>query len=118
MNEYEEHRRPYEYIYTAPFYIILLFRISKYNIIMILHSYVEQVITICCVIRMATFAVILSELFPLIISDAISCPLYKLNTFWNISMILHSYVGQVMSICHVQMTTFAFTLSGLFSLAI
>ena len=29
MNEYEEHRWPYEYIYTTPFYVALLFRISK-----------------------------------------------------------------------------------------
>ena len=28
MNEYEEHRRPYEYVYTAPLYVALLFRIS------------------------------------------------------------------------------------------
>ena len=29
MKEYEEHRWPYEYIYTEPFYIALFFRISK-----------------------------------------------------------------------------------------
>ena len=29
MNEYEENRWPYEYIYTAPFYDALLFCISK-----------------------------------------------------------------------------------------
>ena len=54
-------------------------------------------------IRMATLAVILSEsYFPLISSDAVSCRLYNLNTLWNIIMILHSYVEQVMMMCHVQ----------------
>ena len=52
--------------------------------------------------RMATLAVILSECFPLIISDAISCPLHNLNTLWNIIMILLSYVEQVMTMCRVQ----------------
>ena len=33
MNEYEEHRRPYEYIYTIPFYVALLFHISKQLIV-------------------------------------------------------------------------------------
>ena len=52
--------------------------------------------------RVATLAVILSELLPLIITDAISCPLYNLNILWNIIMIHHSYVEQVMTICDVQ----------------
>ena len=40
--------------------------------------------------------------FPLIISDAISCPLFNLNGLWNLIMILHSYVEQVMMMCRVQ----------------
>ena len=40
--------------------------------------------------------------FPLIISDAISCPLYNLKTLRNIIKIHHSYVEQVKRICRVQ----------------
>ena len=36
-----------------------------------------------------------------IISDAISYPLYNLNTLWNISTVLHSY-GQVVRRCWVN----------------
>ena len=52
--------------------------------------------------RIATVAVILLGYFPLIISDAILCPLYNFNALWNIIMILHSYEEQVMSMCRVQ----------------
>ena len=51
--------------------------------------------------RMTALAFILSELFPLMVSDEISCPLDNLKIVWNIIMILHSYVEQVMT-CHVQ----------------
>ena len=50
--------------------------------------------------RMTNLTVILSELFPL--DHAILCPLYNLNALWNLIMILHSYVEQVMMVCHVQ----------------
>ena len=69
---------------------------------MIHHSYVEQVMSMC---RIQEWQLLLSyflSYFPLIISYAISCPLYNLNTLWNIIMILHSYVEQVMTMCHVQ----------------
>ena len=36
------------------------------------------------------------------VSDAISCPLHNLKTFWNVIMILDSYVEQVMTMCRVQ----------------
>ena len=36
------------------------------------------------------------------VSDAMSCPLHNLKTIWNIIMILHSYVEQIMRICRVQ----------------
>ena len=52
--------------------------------------------------RMTTLAFILPELFPLMVSDAISCLLHNLKTVWNIIMILHSYVEQVMTMCRVQ----------------
>ena len=34
--------------------------------------------------------------------DAYSCLRYNLNALWNIIMILHSYVEQVMTMCHIQ----------------
>ena len=73
-----------------------------WNILMMLYSYVEQVMRMC---RIQEWQLLLSyfpSYFPLIISDPISCPLYNLNTLWNIIMILHSYVEQVMTMCRVQ----------------
>ena len=32
----------------------------------------------------------------------VSCPLFNLNTLWNILMILHSYAEQVMTVSQVQ----------------
>ena len=58
--------------------------------------------------RMATLASYFMSYFPLIISVAISCQLYNLNTAWNIIMILQSYVEQVMTMCHVQERQFLF----------
>ena len=52
--------------------------------------------------RMSTLAFILSELLPLIVSDAISCPLHNLKTVLNSVMILYSYEEQVMMICCIQ----------------
>ena len=40
--------------------------------------------------------------FPLMVLGVISCPLHNLNTLWNIFMILHSYVEQVMLMCREQ----------------
>ena len=39
---------------------------------------------------------------PLLLFYAYSCPLCNLNTLWNIIMILHSYVEQVMMMFRVQ----------------
>ena len=52
--------------------------------------------------KMTTLIFILSALFPLMISDAISCPLHNLKTAQNILMILCSCVEQVMTMCCVQ----------------
>ena len=52
---------------------------------MIPHSKVEQIKTMCRV----TFSD-----FPLMVSDAISCPLHNLKTLWYITMIIYSYVEQ------------------------
>ena len=38
---------------------------------------------------------------PLMLFPAYSCPLCNLNTLWNIIMILHNYVEQVMTMCRV-----------------
>ena len=81
------------------------------NNLMILNSYLEQVMTMC---RIQEWQLLLSyflSYFPLIISDAISCPLYNLNTLWNIIMILHSYVEQVMTMCHVKELLLSYFLS-------
>ena len=69
---------------------------------MVLHRYAEQVMTMCRVqnesSRLNTFWVI----SPSMVFCAYSCPLCNLNTLWNIIMILHNYVEQVMMICRVQ----------------
>ena len=75
---------------------------TLWNIIMILHSYVEQVMTMCCIQEWQLLLSYSLSYFPLMVSDAISCPLHNLKTVWNIIMILHSYVEQVITICPVQ----------------
>ena len=75
---------------------------TLWNILMIFQSYVEQVMTMC---RVQEWQLLLSyflSYFPLMVSDAISCLLQKLKTIWNIIMIRHSYVEQVMTMCRVQ----------------
>ena len=52
--------------------------------------------------RPTTLAFILSELFPLMVSDAISCQLHNSNSVWYIIMILYSYVEQVLTMCRIQ----------------
>ena len=69
---------------------------------MILHSCVEQVMTMC---HMQEWQLSLSSFlsyFPLMVSDAISCLFHNLKTVWNIIMILHSYVEQIMTMFGVQ----------------
>ena len=66
--------------------------------------------------RMTTLTFILSQLFLLDVLDAVSCPLHNLKTVWNIIMILHSYVEQVMTMCRVQELQLTFILSELFPL--
>ena len=67
-----------------------------------LHSYVEQVIMMCRVQERQLLLSYFLSYFPLIVSDVIMCLLHNFNTLWNIIMILHSYVEQVMTMCHVQ----------------
>ena len=75
---------------------------TVWNILMILSSYVEQVMTMCHIQEWQLLLSYFLSYFPLMVSHAISCPIYKLNTLWNIIMILHSYVEQVMTMCHVH----------------
>ena len=53
-------------------------------IIMILHSYVEQVLTMCRLQEGQLLLLYFRSYFPLIVSDAISCQLHNLNTLWYI----------------------------------
>ena len=67
--------------------------------------------------RMTTLILHFVSYFPLMISDAISCPLLNLKTVWNIFMILHSYVEQAMDdVSHIRMASLTVILSELFSL--
>ena len=69
---------------------------------MILHSYVEQDMTMCRVQEWQIWLSYFLSYFPLIVLDAISCPLHNLNTIWYIIMIPYSYVKQVLTMCRVE----------------
>ena len=56
-------------------------------IIMILHSYVEQVLIMCHVQEGQLLLLFFRSYFPLIVSDAISCLLHNLNTLCYIIII-------------------------------
>ena len=75
---------------------------TVWNILMILYSYVEQAMRMCHIHQWQLSLSYFLSYIPLIVSDAISCPLCNLNTLWNIIMILHSYVEQVMTMCRMQ----------------
>ena len=77
---------------------------TLWNIIMILHSYVEQVMTMCCVQKWQLSLSYFLTYFPLLVSDAILCPLHNLKIVLNILIILYtcSYVEQVMTMCRLQ----------------
>ena len=75
---------------------------NLWNIIMILHSYVEQVMTICHVQELQLSLSYFPNYFHLIFSDAISCPLYNLNTLLDFIRILHIYVEHILTMCHIQ----------------
>ena len=75
---------------------------TLWKIIMILHCYIRPVMTTCRVQEWHHSLSYFLSYFPLMVSDAISCPLHNLKTVWNIIMILHSYVEQVIMMCRVQ----------------
>ena len=60
---------------------------------MILHSYVEQVMTMC---RVQKWELSLYYFLSCLLFDAFM-HIRNLNTLWNIIMILHSYVERVMT---------------------
>ena len=80
-----------------------------------LYSYVEHVMTICLVQEWQLLLSYFLCCLPLIASDAISCPLYNFNNLWNIIIIFHSYVEQVLTMCGVQ--GWQLSLSELFPLS-
>ena len=84
---------------------------TVWNIIMILHNYVEQVMAMCYIQEWRLSLSYFLSYFPLMFSDAISCLLHSLKTVWNILMILYSYVEQVMTM--TRMAAFAVILSEL-----
>ena len=75
---------------------------TLWDIIMILHSYVEQAMTMCHVQEWQLSLSHFLSYFPLMVSVVISCPLHNLKTVWNILIILYSYVEQVRAMCCIQ----------------
>ena len=71
---------------------------------MILYSYVEQVMMVCRVQDWQHMLSYFQSYFPLIVSDAISCPLHNLKSLWYITCIkiLYNCVEQVLTMCCVQ----------------
>ena len=83
---------------------------------MILHGYVEQVMAMCRVREWQLSLSYFMSYFPLMVLDAIMCPLHNVKTLWNIIMIFHSYVEQAMTMCRVQEWQLSFLYSDLSSL--
>ena len=69
---------------------------------MILHSYVEQVMTMCRIQEWQLSLSYFLSYFPLMVSDAILCPLHNLKSLWYIIMILYRYVEQILTMYRVQ----------------
>ena len=86
------------YAYTWPLCTVN----TLWNIIMILHIYEEPVMTMCRIQVWQLSILHLLSYFPLVVSDAILCPLCNLNTLWYYIMTLYSYVAQVLTMCRVQ----------------
>ena len=72
------------------------------NVIIILLSYVEQIMTMCCIQERQPLLSYFLGYIPLMVSDAVSCLLQNLNTLWYIIKILYTYDEQVMTMCRVQ----------------
>ena len=89
-----------------------------WNILMILYSYVEQVMMMCHIQEWQLSLSYFQNYFPLIMSDASLCLLYNLNTLWNI------YDHDTSQLCRTghedvsgtRTTTLDFILSELFPL--
>ena len=76
---------------------------TLWYIIMILHSYLEQVLMISRVQEwQLSLSYFLTVILPLMDSDAISCPFFNLNTLWYIIMTFDSYLEKVMAMRRIQ----------------
>ena len=84
---------------------------TVWNILMKLYSYIEKVMKMCRIQEWQHSLSYFLSYFPLIISDATSCPLYNLNTLWNIIMILQLCRTGHDDVSPIRMTTLAFILS-------
>ena len=89
---------------------------TLWNIFMILHGYVEQVMTMCPVQERQILLSYFLSYFPLMVSDAISCPLCNFNTLWNIIRILQLCRTDHDDVLCTRMTTLAFIFAELFPL--
>ena len=87
-----------------------------WNILMILYSYVEQVMPMCGVQECQLLLSYFLGYFPLIFSDTSSCPLHNLKTVWNRIMILQLCRTGHDNVSRTRMTTLIFILSELSSL--
>ena len=52
--------------------------------------------------RLTTLALLLLELSPFVLFEKDSCPLFNLNTLWNILMVLCRNVEQDQTMCRIQ----------------
>ena len=75
---------------------------TVWNILMILHSYVEHFMKMCGVQEWQLSLSYFLSYFPLMVSYVISCPLHFFKTVWNILKIFYSYVEQVVTMCRIQ----------------
>ena len=81
---------------------------------MILHSCVEQVMTMCRVKNESPRFNTFFSYLPFDPFYAYSCPLFKLNTLWNIIMIFQLCRTGFDDVLRTRMTTLAVILSELF----
>ena len=76
------------------FLCLLLNLNTLWYITMIVHIYVEQVMTMCCIQELQFLLSYSLSYYSLIVSDVILCPLHNLNILWYIK----SYIEQVITI--------------------
>ena len=69
---------------------------------MIPYSYVVQVLTMCSIQEWQLSLSYFLSYFPLIVSDAILCPLHNLKILWYIIIVPYSLVEHILMMCRVQ----------------